>query len=63
MPEKENPLEIVLKLKQNAILGMVVEDVDALSEKEINIEENVSRRTLMKGTMQETPEKDWYERI
>lgn len=61
--EKENPLEIVLKLKQNAILGMVVENVDALSEKEINIEETVSRRTLMKGTMQETPEKDWYERI
>lgn len=63
VPEKENPLEIVLKLKQNAILGMVVENVDALSEKEINIEETVSRRMLMKGTMQETPEKDWYERI
>lgn len=61
--EKENPLEIVLKLKQNAILGMVVEDVNSLSEKKINIEETVSRRTLRKGTIQEAPEKDWYGRI
>ncbi len=63
VPEKENPLEIVLKLKQNAILGMVVENVDTLSERKLNIEETVSRRTLNRGTMPEMPEKDWYERI
>lgn len=61
--EIENPLEIVLKIKENAILGLVVEDTGGLSTKEVDMIDGLLKRDCMQGT--ETGEEDitWYERV
>lgn len=61
--EKESVLEFVLKLKQNAILGMVLPDVDAVSDKEITVEDVLMKRQCEQGTEVEAVETDWYARI
>lgn len=60
---RQNPLEIVLELKENAVLGMVAGDVSALSEKEINAQETILKRDLEKGTKAAAKTIDWYERV
>lgn len=62
---KENPLDIVLELKRNAILGMVVPDISAVSVKEINLSENLLNRQCCQGNEKNagTKQIDWYERI
>ena len=61
--EKESVLEFVLKLKQNAILGMVLPDVEAVSDKEITVEDVLMKRQCEQGTELEAVETDWYARI
>ncbi len=61
--EKASVLEFVLKLKQNAILGMVLPDVDAVSDKEITVEDVLMKRQCEQGTEVEAVETDWYARI
>lgn len=60
---EENPLEIVLKLKENAILGMIMGDVSALSEKQVNLESSMLNRELQKGTKTVNDKVGWYERV
>jgi hypothetical protein len=59
--EKENPLEIVLELKRNAVLGMVVENVESLSVKKNDMSNSLLKRNLQKGTKQVKAEVDGYE--
>lgn len=59
----ENPLEIVTQLKENAILGMVVEDMASLSENKLDLSQSMMRRELEKGTNQETPQINWYDKV
>ncbi len=47
--QMENPLQIVLQLKQNAILGMTVSDMSSLSAKAIEIKDTVSERQCETG--------------
>lgn len=60
---KENPLDIVLKLKENAILGMVVGNVSALSAKQVDLQNCMLKRELQKGTKTASAEVGWYERV
>lgn len=60
---EENPLEIVLQLKQNAVLGMVVEQVETLSTSQISLEESLTHRKLEKGNGTAERDTEWYERI
>ncbi len=59
----ENPLEVALAWKRNTLLGMVMQDLSALSTKSIRLEDSVGRRRLMEGTMREMPEISWYDKI
>lgn len=63
--EVENPLELVLALKENAILGMVVEDISGLSSNQVSLKESVSKRQRQKGTgtESETVRLDWKDRV
>lgn len=60
---KENPLEIALELKQNAILGMVLEDVDAVSARQIDTSQSLQRRNCRIGNMDVKAEVEWYEKV
>lgn len=60
---KENPLEIALQLKQNAVLGMVVEDVAALSAKQIHLADGLCSRKCQVGNAGAAAESGWYERV
>lgn len=60
---KENPLEIVLELKQNAMLGMVVEDVAALSSRTLDIGSPLEERVHQRGNAAESEKSVWYEKI
>ena len=60
---EENPLEVVLAAKQNALLGMVVEDVGSLSTSAIRSEEMIERRIIERGTLGVPDEGGWYEKI
>lgn len=62
-PVEENPLEVVLSLKQNLLLGMVTEDVGALSTKQIQATETMENRSLEVGTDQEIPQVNWYDKV
>lgn len=61
--EEESVLEFVLKLKQNAILGLVLPDVNVVSEKKINMDDVLLKRQCEQGTFEEEAESDWYTRI
>lgn len=45
----ESPLQIVLQIKQNAILGMTVSDISSLSTKAIEVKNTVSQRQCETG--------------
>lgn len=60
---EENPLEVVLALKQNALLGMVVNDMGSLSTKQINLTNALESRACERGTMQQIPEVSWYDKV
>lgn len=60
---KENPLEIVLELKENAILGMVVEDVTALSSRKLDAGSRLEQRVCQGGNAGESEKIAWYEKV
>lgn len=60
---KENPLEVVLALKQNALLGMVTGNVGSLSTRQISNSDSLEKRSCEKGTANQVPKADWYDRV
>lgn len=60
---KENPLEIVLALKQNALLGMVADDAGNLSVKQINLADTLENRNCERGTVLQAPQIGWYDKV
>jgi hypothetical protein len=46
----ENPLDVALAIKRNAVLGMVVDDVGALSSNAIDLSGSLIQRTRTQGT-------------
>ena len=44
--KKESPIQIVLQLKQNALLGMTVSDMSSLSAKAVEAKDMVSKQTV-----------------
>lgn len=62
-PVSENPLEVVLALKQNLLLGMVTSDVGSLSTKQIQVADTLEKRSLEVGTEQQIPQISWYDKV
>ena len=63
--DEVSPLQLVLSLKQNAILGMTVSDTDALSDRAITLQETVSERQCETG-ISDNKNKDklnWFDRV
>lgn len=60
---KENPLEMVLALKQNAILGMVVEDMEGLSNHQVNLANCLMNRKCQTGNSATDKNVEWYEKV
>lgn len=60
---EENPLELVLELKQRALLGLVVTDQESVSTKKIDLTDAVGMRNLEKGTLQATEKVEWYDKV
>jgi hypothetical protein len=61
--EKENPLDIVLELKRNAILGMVVKDTGSLSVKKNDLSDSLLKRKVCTGTAAVSSDGESYKRI
>lgn len=61
--EVENPLEAVLKMKQKAILSLVVENPGKLSAKEVNLSDGLLKRDCIQGTDSAEEEINWYEKV
>jgi len=59
----ENPLEIVLKLKENLILEMTAGDVSEISTKQADLRESMQKRSLNQGTQEADDRIGWYERV
>lgn len=59
----ENPLDVVLSIKQNALLGMVTENLNEVSAKQVNLADTVSSRKREVGTAAVKAQVDWYDRI
>lgn len=59
----DNPLELVLELKKNAILGMTVGDPEKISSKKICSDSCLLERKCEKGTMSCDMDINWYDRI
>ena len=60
---EENPLDVVLALKQNALLGMVTGNLSEVSTKRIDLTDTVGTRKREVGTAAITTQVDWYDRI
>lgn len=61
--EAQNPMEYVLQIKENAILGTVVEDTSKLSECSIPKNQSLLERDCEKGNKAYENQSDWYEKI
>ena len=59
----DNPLKVVAQLKKMGILSLVVENVDEISEKQLDLRRVVSHRNLQKGPRQEVSDQSWYEQL
>lgn len=60
---EENPLELVLSLKQNALLGMVTGEVSNLSTAQIDLSDSIERRECRAGTIEKAPSVNWYDKV
>lgn len=60
---EENPLDVVLSLKQNALLGMVTGNISEVSTKQVDLTTTVDARNREVGTTAVTAQVDWYDRI
>lgn len=64
--ENENPLEAAAHLKKamkSSVLGFVLEDTSCISQKEMNLENEIQRRQLNQGTSEIEIQSDWYEKV
>ncbi|MGN0351625.1 MAG: DUF5702 domain-containing protein [Roseburia sp.] len=61
--EEISLLEYVSKLKQNAILGMVLSDVSQISDAAISLEDTLLKRNCEEGTYIEQEDANWYDKI
>ena len=61
--EAQTPMEYVLQIKENAILGTVVEDTSKLSECSIPKNQSLLERDCEKGNKAYENQSDWYEKI
>lgn len=61
--DMENPLEIVLKLKENLILELTVGNVSEISTKQVDLRDSMQKRSLKKGTQEVDDKVSWYERV
>lgn len=61
--EETNILEYVLKMKQNAVLGLVVEDISKISDTSISLKDTLLNRNFQKGNMAEKTKGSWYDNI
>lgn len=60
--KQENPIELILQMKQNAVLGMVT-DVGQLSNLKLSSTDNVESRKLISGNAEADPDVGWYEKV
>lgn len=60
---EENLFDTVWTSKQNFVLGMVVEDVESLSTRQIMLSDCLQNRVMQHGTQTQMPEVGWYDRI
>lgn len=60
---EENPLDVVLSLKQNALLGMVTGDLGGVSSKQVALTDTVGSRERVQGTAAVTADTDWYDKV
>ena len=60
---EENPLDVVLQLKQNTLLSLVAGDASEISQKQVNLQESVSRRENHTGTMGVESRMGGYEKV
>lgn len=60
---EENPLDVVLQLKQNTLLSLVAGDASEISQKQVDLQESVSRRENHTGTMAVESQMGWYEKV
>lgn len=63
VPVEENPLEIVRELKQNAVLGLVLEDVNTVSVQQADLSNRLEQRDCEAGNMELPEQTDWYRKI
>lgn len=61
--EKKNPLEEVKKLKQMAILSLVVPDTASISDKNVDFSKSVSKRRLRTGTAERNTDSSLADKI
>lgn len=59
----ENPLEIVMKLKENLILELTTGNASEISTKQVDLRESMLKRSLKKGTREADDKVGWYERV
>lgn len=60
---KENPLDIVLGLKSNAILEMVIGNSSGVSKNSLKAGSSLLQRNCQKGTEKNHEKLNWYEKI
>lgn len=60
---QENPLEVVLELKRNAVLGMVVNDVATVSTSKTDLSGGLEERECQQGNSAGESQISWYEKI
>lgn len=60
--EQENPIELILQIKQKAVLGMVT-DVGQLSNLKFSNTDNVESRKLISGNAKAESDVGWYEKV
>lgn len=59
---QENPLDIVLDIKQNPLLVMVV-DINAISGNAVDFSDSLMERKCERGTVDSEKKTGWYEKI
>lgn len=61
--ETQNPMEYVLQLKENAILGSVIKDVNEVSARRLADGQTILERSCEKGNQVYEKQSDWYQTI
>ncbi|MBO5656886.1 MAG: hypothetical protein J6R94_01730 [Agathobacter sp.] len=59
----ENPLQSIHDIRNAGILRIVLEDTSALSSKEVDLSQSLSKRDLRKGTKEMEGQENWYDQV